>query len=45
MFFEPILETMRDQKPVIRESAVAALRAALIITAQRESTKQMQKPW
>uniref|UniRef100_A0A224XHF0 Serine/threonine-protein kinase TOR n=1 Tax=Panstrongylus lignarius TaxID=156445 RepID=A0A224XHF0_9HEMI len=43
-FFEPILHTVRDPKPIIRENAVEALRAALVITAQRESTKQMQKP-
>lgn len=43
-FFEPILRTVRDPKPIIRENAVEALRAALVITAQRETTKQMQKP-
>uniref|UniRef100_A0AAU7B991 Serine/threonine-protein kinase TOR n=1 Tax=Pyrrhocoris apterus TaxID=37000 RepID=A0AAU7B991_PYRAP len=42
--FEPILRTVRDPKPIIRENAVEALRAALVITAQRETTKQMQKP-
>ncbi|XP_014254034.1 serine/threonine-protein kinase mTOR [Cimex lectularius] len=42
--FEPVLRTIRDPKPAIRESAVEALRAALVVTAQRETTKQMQKP-
>ncbi|KAL1122375.1 hypothetical protein AAG570_003780 [Ranatra chinensis] len=42
--FEPILHTVRDPKPMIRENAVEALRAALVITTQRETTKQMPKP-
>lgn len=41
---EPILRTVRDPKPSIRENAVEALRATLVITAQRETTKQMLKP-
>ncbi|CAA9998750.1 unnamed protein product [Nesidiocoris tenuis] len=44
LVFEPILATVRDPKPSIRESAVKALRAALVVTAQRETAKQMQKP-
>lgn len=43
-FFDPILHTVRDAKPLIRENAVEALRAALVIITQRETTKQMQKP-
>ncbi|KOX79033.1 Serine/threonine-protein kinase mTOR [Melipona quadrifasciata] len=42
-FFELIFNAIRDSKPVIREGAVEALRAALIVTAQRETAKQMHK--
>lgn len=35
---------MRDPKPAIRETGAEALRAALVVTAQRETTKQSQKP-
>lgn len=44
-FFENIFTAVQDPKLIIRESAVEALRAALIVTAQRESSKQSQKPW
>lgn len=42
-FFELIFIAVRDPKPVIREGAVEALRAALVVTAQRETAKQMHK--
>jgi FKBP12-rapamycin complex-associated protein len=42
-FFELIFNAVRDSKPVIREGAVEALRAALVVTAQRETAKQMHK--
>ena len=42
-FFECIFNAVRDPKPAIREGAVAALRSALVVTAQRES-KQKAKP-
>lgn len=42
-FFELIFNAIRDPKPVIREGAVEALRAALVVTAQRETAKQMHK--
>lgn len=43
-FFEHIFTAMRDPKPIIREGAGQALRAALVVTSQRESSKQMNKP-
>ena len=42
-FFECIFNAVRDPKPTIREGAVAALRAALVVTSQRE-TKQKERP-
>ncbi|XP_054720357.1 serine/threonine-protein kinase mTOR-like [Uloborus diversus] len=42
-FFDCIFNAARDPKASIREAAVAALRAALVVTAQRE-TKETQKP-
>ncbi|CAG5108662.1 Similar to Mtor: Serine/threonine-protein kinase mTOR (Rattus norvegicus), partial [Cotesia congregata] len=42
-FFDLIFNAVRDPKAVIREGAVEALRAALVVTAQRETTKQMLK--
>ncbi|XP_043460744.1 serine/threonine-protein kinase mTOR isoform X2 [Leptopilina heterotoma] len=42
-FFEVIFNAVRDPKAVIREGAVEALRAALVVTAQRETAKQMHK--
>ncbi|KAK6307934.1 hypothetical protein J4Q44_G00212050 [Coregonus suidteri] len=42
-FFDNIFYAVWDQKQAIREGAVAALRACLILTTQRE-TKEMQKP-
>ncbi|GFS99133.1 hypothetical protein TNCV_822541 [Trichonephila clavipes] len=41
-FFDCIFNASSDPKPSIRESAAAALRAALVVTAQRE-TKETQK--
>ncbi|CAL1276555.1 unnamed protein product [Larinioides sclopetarius] len=41
-FFDCIFNATCDPKPSIRESAAAALRAALVVTAQRE-TKETQK--
>ncbi|XP_034935910.1 serine/threonine-protein kinase mTOR [Chelonus insularis] len=42
-FFDLIFNAVRDPKAVIREGAVEALRAALVVTAQRETIKQMHK--
>ncbi|XP_071805479.1 serine/threonine-protein kinase mTOR-like isoform X2 [Asterias amurensis] len=42
-FFDHIFNAVRDPKQSIREAAVAALRACLELTSQRE-TKEMQKP-
>ncbi|XP_038044243.1 serine/threonine-protein kinase mTOR-like [Patiria miniata] len=42
-FFDHIFNAIRDPKQAIREAAVAALRACLELTSQRE-TKEMQKP-
>lgn len=39
-FFEYIIIAIQDQKITIREGAVEALRAALVVTAQRETGKQ-----
>lgn len=44
LFFDLIFNAIRDPKPMIREGAVEALRAALVVTAQRETAKQSQKP-
>lgn len=44
LFFDLIFNAVRDPKSVIREGAVEALRAALVVTAQRETAKQTQKP-
>ncbi|RZC37432.1 serine/threonine-protein kinase mTOR [Asbolus verrucosus] len=43
-FFDLIFFAVQDTKPAIRESAVEALRAALVVTAQRETAKQNQRP-
>lgn len=43
-FFEHIFTAIRDPKPMIREGAGQALRAALVVTSQRESSKQLNKP-
>lgn len=43
-FFEHIFSAIRDPKPMIREGAGQALRAALVVTSQRESSKQLNKP-
>lgn len=42
-FFECIFIAIKDPKPPIREAAVGALRAALVVTASRE-TKECQHP-
>lgn len=42
-FFDNIFNAVWDPKQAIREGAVSALRACLILTTQRE-TKEMQKP-
>ncbi|XP_077275474.1 serine/threonine-protein kinase Tor isoform X1 [Temnothorax americanus] len=42
-FFELIFNAIHDPKPAVREGAVEALRAALVVTAQRETVKQMHK--
>ncbi|XP_014662370.1 PREDICTED: serine/threonine-protein kinase mTOR-like [Priapulus caudatus] len=43
VFFDCIFTAIRDAKASIREAAVLALRAGLVVTSQRE-TKEMQKP-
>ncbi|XP_046866806.1 serine/threonine-protein kinase Tor [Drosophila willistoni] len=43
-FFEHIFNAIFDPKPAIRKSAAEALCAALIVTAQRENTKQSSEP-
>lgn len=43
-FFEHIFNAIRDPKPIIRDGAGQALRAALVVTSQRESAKQSNKP-
>lgn len=43
-FFEHIFTAIRDSKSIIREGAGQALRAALVVTSQRESSKQLNKP-
>lgn len=43
-FFDHIFNAIRDPKPIIREGAGQALRAALIVTAQRENLMQNSKP-
>lgn len=42
-FFELIFGAIQDIKPAIRESAIEALRAALVVTAQRETAKQQNQ--
>lgn len=41
-FFDVIFNPIRDSRPTLRESAVFALRAALIVTTQRETAKQQK---
>lgn len=43
-FFEHIFNAIRDPKPIIRDGAGQALRAALVVTSQRENSKQSNKP-
>lgn len=43
-FFDHIFTAIRDPKSIIREGAGQALRAALVLTSQRESSKQLNKP-
>lgn len=43
-FFGHIFTAIRDAKPLIREGAGQALRAALIVTSQREGAKSGSKP-
>lgn len=43
-FFELIFNAVRDPKASVREGAVDALRAALVVTTQRESARQTQRP-
>nr|UIB01653.1 serine/threonine-protein kinase mTOR [Propylea japonica] len=43
-FFDSIFYAVQDPKTSIREDAVEALRAALVVTAQRETARQNQKP-
>lgn len=42
-FFDLVLTVTRDPKSSIRDGAVEALRAALVVTAQRETSKQTPK--
>lgn len=39
-FFDHVLVALKDPKPQIREAAAKALRAGLVVTAQRETAKQ-----
>ncbi|XP_058826350.1 serine/threonine-protein kinase Tor [Topomyia yanbarensis] len=43
-FFDHIFVPIKDPKPMIREGAGQALRAVLIVTSQREGTKQNNNP-
>nr|QGN03465.1 target of rapamycin [Ixodes ricinus] len=43
--FDCIFNAVRDPKPMIREGAVLALRAALVVTAQRETKDTQNPPW
>lgn len=43
--FDCIFNGVRDPKPMIREGAVLALRAALMVTAQRETKDTQNPPW
>ena len=43
-FFDHIFLAIRDTKPMIREGAGQALRAALVVTSQRENVKSNMKP-
>lgn len=42
-FFDNIFVAIQDPKQAIREAAIEALRAALVITAQRENAKDNQR--
>ncbi|KAL3862460.1 hypothetical protein ACJMK2_008424 [Sinanodonta woodiana] len=44
-FFDSIFNAVRDPKPVVREGAVAALRAALAVTSQREGKAAQRSQW
>ncbi|XP_060066726.1 serine/threonine-protein kinase mTOR-like [Ylistrum balloti] len=44
-FFDSIFTAIRDPKPIIREGAAAALRAALAVTSQRESKATQRSQW
>ena len=44
-FFDVIFEAVSDPKPSIREGAVAAIRVAFTITAQRETKESQQPQW
>ncbi|XP_044740220.1 serine/threonine-protein kinase Tor [Chrysoperla carnea] len=43
-FFDKIFIAVRDSRALVREGAASALRAALVVIAQRESSKQANKP-
>ncbi|XP_064598762.1 serine/threonine-protein kinase mTOR-like [Liolophura sinensis] len=44
-FFDCIFSAVRDPKPIVREGAVAALRAALAVTSQRETKATQRSQW
>lgn len=44
-FFENIFNAVRDPKPAIREASVAALRATLAVTSQRETKRDHSEDW
>lgn len=44
VFFEKIFIAIRDPRALVRDGAASALRAALVVIAQRESVKQANKP-
>ena len=44
-FFDVVFYAVRDCKANIREGAVAALRAALVVTSQRETKEAQRATW
>uniref|UniRef100_A0A914W4K3 Serine/threonine-protein kinase TOR n=1 Tax=Plectus sambesii TaxID=2011161 RepID=A0A914W4K3_9BILA len=44
-FFDHVFKVIKDAKPNVREEAVGALRAALVVTSQRETKQQTKTHW
>ena len=44
-FFDVVFCAVRDPKPIIREGAVTSLRAALVVTSQRETKEAQRATW